>query len=100
MFKKLASQLNIVKSNDKNNVATSPFESLKNSAQKIFLKSLSEHALNLYQRKTDINNFTMLALSNPEDTTHNDLVKEKELDEYDVLFDLTNNEEFLKDLGL
>ena len=73
---------------------------MKNSAQKIFLKSLSEHALNLYQRKTDINNFTMLALSNPEDTTHNDLVKEKELDEYDVLFDLTNNEEFLKDLGL
>lgn len=100
MFKKLANQLNIKKHSDSNYMATSPFEALKNSAQKNLLKNLSEHALNLYQRKTDIKNFTKLALSNPQDLTHNDLIKEKELDEYDILFDLTNNEDFLKDLDL
>lgn len=100
MFEKLASQLNIKKQHDTNCAATSPFEALRNSAQKNLLKNLSEHALNLYQRKTDIKNFTKLALSDPKDLTHNDLVKEKELDEYDILFDLTDNEDFLKDLDL
>lgn len=100
MFKKLASQLNTKKMQKDEFCSSSPFEQLKNSAQNMILKNLSNHALNLYQRKTDIKNFTKLALSNPEDISHDEIVKNKELDEYDILFDLSNNEEFLKDLGL
>ena len=100
MFEKLVSQLKLKKEQNPCGSVTSPFTQSKCVAQKTFLKSLSEHALNLYQKKTDIKNFTKLAMSNPEDSSHNDLVKEKELDEFDLLFDLSNNEEFLKDLGL
>ncbi len=101
MFKKLASQLISKKANDIQDLpVSSPFENIKISAQKTFLNSLSKHALNLYQKKTDIKNFTKLALSDPEDLSHNNIVKNQQLDEYDILFDLSNNEEFLKDLGL
>ena len=100
MFEKLAGQLNIKKTPNQNTAVTSPFEQTVGDDKKNILKRLSQQALNLYQKKTDIKNFTKLALSNPEDKSHNDLVKEKELDEYDILFDLSNNDEFLKDLGL
>ena len=100
MFKRLASQINLKNIAKSDNFATSPFEHLKNAAQKSILKSLSEHALNLYEKKTDIKRFTDLALSDPCDCSHEDLVKDAGLDEYDILFDLSNNEEFLKDLGL
>lgn len=100
MFEKLAGQLNARKSDNQVSMATSPFESAVCDDKKNILKRLSQRALNLYQKQTDIKNFTKLALSNPEDSSHNNLIKEKELDEYDLLFDLSNNEEFLKDLGL
>lgn len=98
MLKKLVNKIsnNISKSPSS---ASSPFEEIKKTTQKKLLKQLSEHALNLYQKKTDIKNFTKLVLSDPEDISHNTLVKEN-IDEYDILFDLTNNDEFLKDLGL
>lgn len=99
MFKRLAQQLNTeIRVND--NLVSSPFERIKNTAKTNILKSLSEHALNLYQRKTDLKNFTRLALSDPQDKSHNELIKNAGLDEYDILFDLSNNDEFLKDLGL
>jgi len=100
MLEKLVGQLNTKKVQNQSSMATSPFESPFCDDKKNILKRLSQQALNLYQKKTDIKNFTKLALSNPENTSHNDLVKEKELDEYDLLFDLSNNDEFLKDLGL
>ena len=100
MFKRLANQINAKNGIKLNDFVSSPFEMLKSSAQKSILKSLSEHALNLYQKKTDVKKFTELALSDPEDNTHNELAKDAGLDEYDILFDLSNNDEFLKDLGL
>ena len=100
MFEKLAGQINTQKAQNQSSAFTSPFESPACDNKKNILKRLSQQALNLYQRKTDIKNFTKLALSDPGDKSHNDLVKEKELDEYNILFDLTNSEEFLKDLGL
>ena len=100
MLKRIVGQLNLKSSQKYDSFATSPLEEAKQTEHKNLLKTLSERALNLYQKRTDIKNFTKLALSNPEDLSHNELVKEKELDEYDLLFDLTNNEEFLKDLGL
>lgn len=107
MFKKLAKQLKAA--NDENSCfpMTSPVNSLKEEAKTAFLKGLSKHALNLYERKTDITNFTKLALSNPENTTHNKIVDDLfrsngTVDPFseDALFSLSENEKFLKDLGL
>ena len=107
MFKKLAKQLK--SANDENSCfpMSSPVNSLKEEAKTAFLKGLSKHALNLYERKTDITNFTKLALSNPENTTHNKIVDDLfrsngTVDPFseDALFSLSENEKFLKDLGL
>lgn len=100
MLKKSQQQLKTQNSSLSGGNISSPIERLREPVQKNILKKLSQHVLNLYQKKTDIKKFTELALSNPEDTSHNDLVKEKNLDEYDLLFDLPDNEDFLKDLGL
>lgn len=108
MFKKLAKQL---KSENMGETSffpmSSPVKSLKEETKNSFLKSLSKHALNLYERKTDINNFTKLALSDPENKSHNDIVDQlfgkegfKDPFEDDALFSLSENERFLKDLGL
>lgn len=107
MFKKLAKQLKA--SNDDRSFfpADSPVEAMRSDAKNTFLKSMSKHALNLYERKTDISNFTRLALSNPENNSHNEIVdelfgKEGVVDPFsdDALFSLTDNEKFLKDMGL
>jgi len=107
MFKKLAKQLKA--SNDDRSFfpSGSPIEAMRNDVKSSFLKSMSKHALNLYERKTDISNFTRLALSNPENTSHNEIVdelfgKEGVVDPFsdDALFSLTDNEKFLKDMGL
>lgn len=108
MFKKLAKQLRA------DNLAEdacfpmgSPVRSLKEETKNNFLRSLSRHALNLYERKTDINNFTRLALSDPDNTSHNEIVDQlfgkegyKDPFEDEALFSLSENEKFLKDLGL
>lgn len=107
MFKKLAESLKTENRRNACPLMSSPIEPVQERAQKTFLKSLSKHALNLYERKTDINNFTRLALSNPENTSHNDIIDElfdkdglvNPLDE-DSVFELSENERFLKDLGL
>lgn len=107
MFKKLAKQLKTERAENSCFPMSSPVNSLKEQTKSSFLRSLSRHALNLYERKTDINNFTRLALSNPENTSHNEIVdelfgKEGVVDPFseDSLFALSENEKFLKDLGL
>src|SRR5574344_2661614 len=68
--------------------------------------SISNTAFNLYQRDLDIKNFTGLVLSNPEDTSHNEMVKNlfdngvtDILDEKTVS-NLSSNSKLLKDLEL
>lgn len=107
MFKKLAKQLKTEFLETSVVPMVSPIEALKNEANNNFLRKLSKHALNLYERKTDINNFTKLALSNPENTSHNKIVdelfeKEGIVDPFceESVFELSENERFLKDLGL
>ena len=105
MFKRLAKQLKAERVENSCFPMSSPVTSLKEQTKNSFLRSLSKHALNLYERKTDINNFTRLALSNPENTSHNIIVEElfgKDGDPFaeDALFTLSENERFLKDLGL
>lgn len=107
MFKKLAKQLKTEFIETSIVPMVSPIESLKKEANNNFLKKLSKHALNLYERKTDINNFTKLALSNPENDSHNKIMDElfgqkNVVDPFseEEIFGLSHNERFLKDLGL
>ncbi len=107
MFKKLAKQLKTEPRETNCFPMTSPVYSLKEQTKNSFLKSLSKHALNLYERKTDISNFTRLALSNPENKSHEKIVdqlfgEEGVVDPFaeDALFNLSENDRFLKDLGL
>lgn len=107
MFKRLAKQLKTERVESSCFPMSSPVNSLREQTKNTFLRSLSKHALNLYERKTDINNFTRLALSNPENTSHNKIVNELFGEEgmvdpfaEDALFTLSENERLLKDLGL
>lgn len=68
--------------------------------------NISSQAMQLYQRDTDIKNFTTLALSNPEDTSHNEMVQNLfENGVTDVLAEetvnnLSSNTKLLDDLEL
>ena len=66
--------------------------------------NISKEAIKLYQRDLEVKKFTNLALSNPEDTSHNKLVMEKVFQADDgefsekVIEGMFNNRNFLKDL--
>ncbi len=89
MFKNLVRQLKNQKQQKNCSLMSSPFAQ---KTHQLFLKRLSEHALNLYEKKTDIKKFTQLALSDPENDDYKELTEK--------LFDLSENEKFLRDLGL
>lgn len=103
MFKKIVKQTAQNLDKNSSSVVISPFDAIK----KAFLNRLSKHALSLYEKKSDIKNFTKLALSDPLDNSHDEIAAEvfgddkllEALSEGE-LFDLTDNENFLKDLGL
>ena len=82
---------------------TTPVEGVE--AENRFLYKMSNNALNLYEKKCDIKNFTKLVLSNPENTSHNEIVKELFKDnvldplEDEIIKNLADNKELLKDLG-
>ena len=105
MFKKLAKQLKAENDANSSFPMSSPMEAMQEQAKKTFLKRLSKHALNLYERKTDINNFTKLVLSDPENKSHEDIVdklfNKGVVDPFseDAIFNLSDNERFLRDLG-
>lgn len=100
MFEKLAKQLKRQQQGEKTqNAMTSPIGGS--------LKKLSEHAIDLYVKKTDLKKFTKLALSDPEDKSHNELIekllrKNEIIDPLDEknLEGLIGNDNFLRDLGL
>ena len=66
--------------------------------------SISNEAFNLYQKDLDIRKFTSLALSDPENMSHNALVAERvfaandEAFENSIIESLFNNKMFLNDL--
>lgn len=66
---------------------------------------ISDNAIKLYQKDIDIKNFAKLALSDPEDTTHNQLVASQmengviQFNDNDLVESLFNNSKFLKDLA-
>lgn len=103
MFKKLAQKLSSDIWDKTYSTVTSPI----NSGQDLSLKSLSKHALSLYERQSDINNFKKLVLSDPENQSHNDIVDSLFRSQGisnpfsdEALFELSENKRFLEDLGL
>lgn len=66
--------------------------------------NISNEALNLYQKDLDIKKFTSLAMSDPENTSHNSIVaqtvfgSQNESFENKIIEGIFNNRSFLRDL--
>ena len=104
MFKKLVKQLKSEYMTKDFSPMSSP---IKDDVKSPFLDKMSKHALNLYERKSDINNFTKLVLSNPENKSHNKIVEDlfsstntQNPFSDEALLELSENSRFLEDLGL
>lgn len=106
MFRKLVSKLNGQNKQKAVQGMTNPisqdFEPLKND----FLDGLSKRAVEMYEKQCDIKNFSKLVTSNPENTSHIEMMQERFKNgvvdpfEDEKLAELADNEKFLKDLGL
>ena len=101
MFKKLALRLRKENKAVNENISC-PIEKVGNE----FMDGLTKKAVKLYEKECDIKNFSKLVLSNPENTDHNEMVKELFDDGVtDPFIDeklsmLADNKRFLNDLGL
>lgn len=94
-----------------NKVVTNPIQgvnprSAMNKAYLIDESAISKEAFYLYQREIDIQQFTKLAMSNPDDTSHvgmvNNLFANGVIDPFcsDNVNQLVTNKQFLQDLDL
>lgn len=105
MFKKLAQRLSAEREKQ-SCVAINPITVDFESRQKIFLNKMTKSAVDMYERQSDIKKFTELALSNPENKSHNKLVDALfshgivNVEDDEKLIELSDNRKFLKDLGL
>lgn len=105
MFKKLAQKLSEEREQRAGNVIN-PIDADFNSRKNIFLNKMTENAVNLYERESDIKKFTELAISNPENNSHNKLVDALfshgivNVEDDEKLLKLSDNTRFLRDLGL
>ncbi len=105
MFKKLAQRLSADREKQ-TNVAFNPIEVDFENRKKIFLKNMTKTAVEMYEKQSDIKKFTALALSNPENKSHNKLVEALfshgivNVEDDEKLLELSDNRRFLKDLGL
>jgi len=107
MFKKLAEQLRTYNDKKSNTLrVTSPFVDEFLTPKNEYYRKISQKAVELYEKQSDINHFSQLVLSNPENNSHiemvNKLFDEGVADPFvdEKLADLANNQKFLKDLGL
>ena len=107
MFKKLAQQLRTYNDKKSNTLrVTSPFVDEFLTPKNEYYKKISQKAVELYEKQTDINNFSKLVLSNPENIDHNEMVNKLFNDGVadpfidEKLANLANNQKFLNDLGL
>ncbi len=105
MFKKLVQKLNIEKEKTQR-AAINPIDVDFDDRKNDFLSRLTKNALNMYEKKCDVKNFTKLVLSDPENTSHNDIVNELfskgiiDPSDDEKLLELSDNTRFLRDLGL
>lgn len=107
LFKKLSEKLNNKQKKISAGGMTIPAEINYGAGNNEFLDCLSKKALDLYEKQSDIKNFSRLVLSDPENTSHNDIVSD--LVDKGVIIDpfedeklekLADNSRFLRDLGL
>lgn len=103
IFDKLAKKLNIKGGKLSVKGVTAPIDG---NVESEFLNSMSKHALKLYEKKCEIKHFTKLALSDPENNSHNERVEQLLKDgvfdplEDKVIEELSKNKKLLEDLGL
>lgn len=105
IFKRLAQKL-IQEREKHTSVASNPLDVDFDDRKKIFLNKMTHSALEMYERKCDVNNFSKLVLSDPENDSHNRIMDElfasgvKDPFENNNLPKLSDNKRFLHDLGL
>lgn len=105
MFKKLAQKL-YAERLKKSNAAINPLDVDFDDRKKSFLNKLTQSALNMYEKQTDIKKFSKLVLSDPENKSHDRLMQalfeQGVIDplEDEKLEELSDNTKFLRDLGL
>lgn len=90
-------------------VVTNPINNPYKNIDKNFLideSAISDEALNLYQKEQDVQGFNQLAMSNPEDLSHEDIIaqlfKNGVCDPFsdETLQSLSENENLIADLNL
>jgi|GEM_PF-714546 len=107
MFRKLAQKLSTEKKKRITKGAMiNPMDVDFDSKTSVFLNKLTKHAVNLYEKKCDVKNFSKLVLSDIHNNSGNDIMNELfakgviDPFEDEKLADLSNNSRFLRDLGL
>ena len=106
MFDELVSKLNSTKKQKAVQGMINPIATSFQPAKNDFLDELSKRAVKMFEKNCDIKNFSKLALSDLENTSHLDIMKELSAKgvsdpfEDEKLAELADNEKFLKDLGL
>ncbi len=104
MFKKLAQKLY----SDRQKYSSAATNPLSVDFEKNqFLNKLTKRTVDLFEKNSDIKKFSKLVLSDPENQSHNDIVdelfsKNNIIDPFEdeKLMRLSDNEKFLRDLGL
>lgn len=105
MFKKLAKKLALDRQKQ-TNLAINPLSVDFGDRKSHFLSKLTETAVNMYERKHDVEKFSKLVLSDLEDDSHNQIMNElfkkgvADPFEDEKLFELSDNSRLLRDLGL
>ena len=106
-MKRLSERINNLKPKKSDSSYVSSPDDIKNQAKKSFLNKLTDNALNLFVKHSDIKKFTKLVLSDPENLEHeklvNDMIESGKISDVmsdKSVLDLTDNESFMKDLGL
>ncbi|MBO5434799.1 hypothetical protein J6A31_03120 [bacterium] len=106
MFDELVSKLNSVKKQKAVQGMVNPISTNFQPAKNDFLDELSKRAVKMFEKNCDIKNFSKLVLSDTENTSHLDIMHELSqkgvIDPFEdeKLAELSDNEKFLKDLGL
>lgn len=105
VFRKLAQKL-VQERERQTSAATNPLAVDFDDRKKLFLNKMTHSALDMYERKCDVNNFSKLVLSDPENTSHDRIMNElfasgvKDPFETKNLTKLSENKSFLHDLGI
>jgi hypothetical protein len=105
MFKRLAQKL-VLDREKHASVATNPLTVDFEDRERTFLNKMTHSALDMYERKCDVKNFSKLVLSDPENDSHNKIMDElfshgvkDPFDEKNIT-ELSENTRFWRDLGL